>query len=167
MLGVVSAKQRGVSHVFISSSLRGAWGGFVLLALIPNSLAAVDILTQHKDAARMGANLNETLLTPANVNASGFEKIFSHAVDGYVYAQPLLLSGLVISGKGTHNALCGVQSGSARDAESAGLRRRMGLTPIRSDLVRTSKTRRLRAGGQRRCRPVRNSPGLNPAQSQF
>ena len=83
--------------------MRRVWVIVVLLALIPNTHAAVDVLTQHNDVARMGANLNETVLTPAKVNASGFGKIFSHAVDGYVYAQPLLLSDVVIPGKGTHN----------------------------------------------------------------
>ena len=34
--------------------------------------AAVDVLTYHNDVSRTGANLNETTLTPQNVNASSF-----------------------------------------------------------------------------------------------
>jgi hypothetical protein len=65
---------------------------------------AVHVTTQHNDNARTGANLNETILTPANVNESQFGKLFSLAVDGDVYAQPLYLSGVVIGGK-THNVV--------------------------------------------------------------
>src|SRR6267142_968360 len=65
-------------------------------------IEAVDVLTQHNDQFRTGANLNETTLITANVNVSQFGKLFSYAVDGYVFAQPLYVSGLTISG-GTHN----------------------------------------------------------------
>src|SRR5438093_10881105 len=66
--------------------------------------AQVNVTTQHNDNARTGQNAQETVLTPANVNSSQFGKLFSVAVDGYVYAQPLYLSGLTINA-GTHNVL--------------------------------------------------------------
>jgi len=66
--------------------------------------AQVNVITTHNDNARTGANTQETILTPANVNSTKFGKLFSVAVDGYVYAQPLYLSGVTING-GTHNVL--------------------------------------------------------------
>jgi outer membrane protein assembly factor BamB len=63
-----------------------------------------DVLTYHNDIARTGQNLNETILTPANVNASTFGKVGFFAVDGKVDAQPLFVESLAIAG-GTHNVL--------------------------------------------------------------
>jgi hypothetical protein len=60
------------------------------------------VLTWHNDNLLSGLNNNETILTPSNVNASNFGKLFSYAVDGYVYAEPLYKSNLVIAG-GSHN----------------------------------------------------------------
>ena len=78
-------------------------GAFALCACaLLRPAEAVDILTQHNDQFRTGANLSETILTPANVNATQFGKLFSYAVDGYVFAQPLYVSAYSISG-GTHN----------------------------------------------------------------
>lgn len=78
-------------------------GAFVLCACaLVQSAEAVDVLTQHNDQYRTGANLSETILTPSNVNSTQFGKLFSYTVDGYVFAQPLYVSGYSIGG-GTHN----------------------------------------------------------------
>src|SRR6516162_9173470 len=69
----------------------------------PSSTAA--ITTWHNDNARTGQNLNETILTPANVNTSTFGLLFVIPADGVVHAQPLFLPNLTISGQGTHNVL--------------------------------------------------------------
>jgi hypothetical protein len=54
--------------------------------------------------ARTGQNTQETILAPVNVNGGQFGKLFSVAVDVYVYAQPLYLSKVTIAGR-THNVL--------------------------------------------------------------
>jgi hypothetical protein len=66
--------------------------------------ATHDVLTYHNDIARTGQNLNETVLTPANVNTTTFGKVGFFAVDGKVDAQPLFVESLAIAG-GTHNVL--------------------------------------------------------------
>jgi hypothetical protein len=58
--------------------------------------SAIDMVTYHNDAARTGQNLNETILTMANVNSSTFGKIRSLPVDGKVDGQPLHLAGFRI-----------------------------------------------------------------------
>src|SRR5262245_39725268 len=65
----------------------------------------VNVLTYHYNNNRTGDNLSETNLTPANVNSTSFGKLFTYTVDGYVFAQPLYVSGLNIPGKGIHNVL--------------------------------------------------------------
>jgi len=63
------------------------------------------VVTYHYDNARTGANLSETVLTPANVNATKFGKMGFYSVDGKVDGQPVYLSQVSISGQGTHNVL--------------------------------------------------------------
>src|SRR5580692_10000656 len=76
-----------------------------LFLLVPGVSAQTSILTQHYDNGRTGQNTNETILTTSNVNSTTFGKIFTLSVTGYVYAQPLYVPGVAISGQGTHNVL--------------------------------------------------------------
>ncbi|HEY6290456.1 MAG TPA: pyrrolo-quinoline quinone [Terriglobia bacterium] len=75
------------------------------VSLLAGSMAlATDVTTYHNDTARTGQNLQETILTPSNVNSSTFGKLFTVSVDGVIDAQPLYLFSVSISG-GTHNVL--------------------------------------------------------------
>ena len=67
--------------------------------------AQTSVVTYRNSLSRDGAYLNETVLTPANVNPAQFGKIFSHPVDGQVYAQPLYLASVTIPGKGVHDVV--------------------------------------------------------------
>ena len=76
----------------------------VFLYVAIGSQAQVLVTTYRNDWARSGQNLKEPVLTRANVNAAQFGKLFSLPVDGQVYAQPLYLPLLTISGK-IHNVV--------------------------------------------------------------
>ena len=76
-----------------------------LLAVLLLPPAQPQVITWQYDNARTGANPNETVLTPVNVNANQFGKLFSLPVDGDIYAQPLHLPRLEIPGKGIHNVV--------------------------------------------------------------
>ena len=65
---------------------------------------SASVLTYHNDNTRSGQNLRETVLTPANVKSATFGKLFSFAVDGAVYAQPLYVSNVLIAGQ-LHNVV--------------------------------------------------------------
>src|ERR1700731_3165882 len=73
--------------------------------LFVNPSSTVDVTTYHNDISRTGQNLNEVVLTPANVKSATFGKSGFFAVDGLVDAQPLYLSNVTIPGKGTHDVL--------------------------------------------------------------
>ncbi|MHB8717075.1 MAG: pyrrolo-quinoline quinone [Sulfuricaulis sp.] len=62
------------------------------------------VLTYHNDNTRSGQYLQESVLTPSNVNSTTFGKLFSFSVDGFVYAQPLYVSNVPIAGQ-LHNVV--------------------------------------------------------------
>jgi len=61
------------------------------------------MLTHHNDTLRTGQNNQEAALTTGNVNKTQFGKLFSQPVDGQVYAQPLWVPSVNVTGKGVHN----------------------------------------------------------------
>lgn len=64
------------------------------------------VVTYHYDNARTGQNTHERILTPANVKAPDqFVRLFTHQVEGDVYAQPLYVPKLEIPRKGRHNVV--------------------------------------------------------------
>jgi hypothetical protein len=76
----------------------------ILGCLAACAARAVDVTTWRYDISRSGQNTSELTLQPANVNSSTFGKLYSYAVDGYVYAQPLYLGRLNFGGI-IHNTL--------------------------------------------------------------
>ncbi len=73
-------------------------------AVLPALWAQVDVLTANYDNNRTNANLGEFVLNKANVNPNQFGKLYSLAVDGDVYAQPLYKRGVEVAG-GARNVL--------------------------------------------------------------
>jgi hypothetical protein len=61
--------------------------------LVPSA----NVLSFHNDLGSTGLNPNETALSPANVAVGSFGKIATGAVDGQIYAQPLVYNAVNIS----------------------------------------------------------------------
>jgi hypothetical protein len=78
----------------------------ILLTLIlPGAVyaqGATAVLMGQYNNSRTGANMNETILTPANVSAATFGLLFTQPVDANVFAQPLYVPGLTVNGA-VHN----------------------------------------------------------------
>src|SRR5262245_13103365 len=66
--------------------------------------ANIPILSGHYDGFLSGANTQESILTPTNVNPTNFGNLFNYTIDGYAYAQPLYVPNLSVSGS-THNVV--------------------------------------------------------------
>jgi hypothetical protein len=90
-----------IRQALLAFRLRSLLFFFLLTASVDGQ---VRVTTYRNDLTRSGQNLNETMLTPANVNPAQFGKVFSLPVDGKVYAQPLYLPSVAISGS-LHNVV--------------------------------------------------------------
>ena len=62
------------------------------------------MLTYHNDNGRTGQNLNEQVLTLANVNSTNFGKVGFLNVSGLVDAEPLYVQNLTVAGA-SHNVV--------------------------------------------------------------
>jgi hypothetical protein len=69
------------------------------------SFGQINVVTEHYNLSRTGANLLETQLTISNVTNPGFGKLWTYPVSGQVYAQPLYVKGVNIAGVGMKNIL--------------------------------------------------------------
>jgi hypothetical protein len=71
-------------------------------SLSASAVAAVTgltgVYTYRNDAARDGANTQEYALTAGSLLAGGFGKLFSCAVDGAIYPQPLWVADIMVGG---------------------------------------------------------------------
>ncbi len=77
-------------------------------ALEHRALLSANVLSNHYTAGTTGETLNETVLTPANVNSTSFGKVFTTTLDGQVYAQILAVANVNITrgtSQGIHNVL--------------------------------------------------------------
>ena len=129
-------------HLLIATKLPTRFHALVLLLLFLCTAASaqVSVLTQRNDNSRSSTNLNEAVLTTANVNVNSFGKLFSAKVDGYIFAQPLYVPHLTIA-DGTHNVVyvaTAADSVFAFDADDGTLlwSRNYG-TPVPSSVIKT------------------------------
>jgi hypothetical protein len=84
-----------------------SWLGVISAAAVSIAAPAsgpVTVPMSQYDFGRTGANLQEPILDPSNVDAAHFGKLFSRRVDDSIYALPLIVPGLDIAGR-RHNVL--------------------------------------------------------------
>jgi hypothetical protein len=98
---------------------------------------AVNVTSWHYDNSLSGANTQETILTPSNVNSLTFGRLFSVPLDGMVFAQPLYLTGVSIAG-GVHNVVYAVTENDsvyAIDADNGTVYEQVSLLPAGATTV--------------------------------
>ncbi len=71
-----------------------------LLLRVGGTGHAADVLTQHNDNARTGANTAEKVLSPKTVSVDKFGKLWTLYTDGQVVAQPLYVANLAVDTTG-------------------------------------------------------------------
>jgi hypothetical protein len=91
--------------VIVSNTAGSQTSAMATLTVNAVTVSTIDVVTYHYDNLRTGQNLNETILTPANVNSVKFGMLGAFTADGRVDAQPLYLSAVAIAGVGTKNVL--------------------------------------------------------------
>ena len=101
----VSGDNGAKFDVIVSNSVGNQTSTMATLTVNAVAVSTIDVVTYHYDNLRTGQNLNETILTPANVNSTKFGLLGAFTVDGRVDAQPLYLSAVAIPNAGTKNVL--------------------------------------------------------------
>jgi Immunoglobulin I-set domain len=101
-----TADSGALFRVVVNNSAGSATSNTATLTVNPGTTtSSIDVVTYHYDNGRSGQNLNESTLTPANVNVTKFGKQGAFLVDGKVDAQPLYLSNVAIPNVGNKNVL--------------------------------------------------------------
>jgi hypothetical protein len=104
--GLARSKAAGRTVISVElTTLRGAIETDSVLTATSSPHAFDGVFTYRYDDTGAGQNRLETLLTPKNVNAQTFGKLFAAPVDGYVYAQPLYVPNVFIQGKDARNVV--------------------------------------------------------------
>jgi hypothetical protein len=92
-------------YVMVTNAAGHATSNTVTLTVNAAQTSSVNVLTYHNDVARTGQNLNESILTTANVKSANFGLVGNLSVDAGVDAEPLYVSDLSVGG-GVHNVVC-------------------------------------------------------------
>ena len=100
--GMATAVAAGLTT--IKASLPSGESGTASITVTLPADTDTNITTWHADNNRSGLNASETSLTPTNVEPQTFGKLFSYLVDGYAYAEPLLMSNVTVR-DAKHNVL--------------------------------------------------------------
>lgn len=100
--GLYTPPQAEGSHVITATSTADATQKGTATVWVTNHPG---VFTYHNNNARTGLNDREIALSPANVSTSTFGKLFSYAVDGDIYGQPLYVANVSIPGIGTRNVV--------------------------------------------------------------
>ena len=99
-----SAQTGAQIYVTVTNAVNTATSQTVTLTVNAVQTSTVNVLTYHNDVARTGQNLNESILTTANVKSANFGLVGNLSVDGGVDAEPLYVSNLSLAG-GVHNVV--------------------------------------------------------------
>jgi fibronectin type 3 domain-containing protein len=98
--GVYTAPSTAGTHTITASASGGQSGSATAY-----STNYAGTFTFHNDNLRTGQNLNETVLTPNNVNTSSFGKQFTRPLDGQAIASPLYVENVTVPAQGAHNVV--------------------------------------------------------------
>jgi hypothetical protein len=99
--GLYTAPETAATHIIQATNVSNGTQFAVAFLAVDNYLGT---FTGKNDTLRTGQNLSEIALTTGNVNRTQFGKLFSYAVDGFTFAQPLYVEGVNVGGV-VHNVV--------------------------------------------------------------
>jgi glucose dehydrogenase len=117
---VVTGDDAAMFSVVVSGSSGVATSNAAKLTVIPVTPAnGVDVVAYKYDTSRTGQNVNESILTTANVNPATFGLRHFITTDGKINAQPLYLSQLDVAGAARNVLFIATEHGSVYAIDTA------------------------------------------------